>query len=218
MKYSKLFLILASILILGISSLQAGMLEKRHQIELKAGMWNQVTEQRTEILPLDISTTVEGNGFLGGISYNYWLQENLAIGLGVGVLNTDMATLNNLLNSKVAASYVSSVTMNLKYVFLRSSLTSAVKPFVRAGVGTFIGHQDEIISGLESVVASRSEMVMGGQLGAGVDFMFSRYFMSGVTFGYNLMTDFDEPIGGSKNYSGPEFAFTLSLVLGKGVN
>lgn len=37
--------------------------------------------------------------------------------------------------------------------------------------------------------------------------------MTGITLGYNLMTDFAEPIGGSRNYSGPEFGIALSLVL-----
>ena len=37
-----------------------------------------------------------------------------------------------------------------------------------------------------------------------------------VAVAYDLMTDFAEPIGGSSNYSGPQMALGISLLLGGG--
>ncbi|MCP4600285.1 MAG: hypothetical protein GY847_07095, partial [Proteobacteria bacterium] len=61
------------------------------------------------------------------------------------------------------------------------------------------------------------ETAFGGQLAAGLDFVTGRNFMMSAGFGWNLMSDFNEPIGGSKNYSGPEFSFGFSWLFGKGV-
>jgi len=57
----------------------------------------------------------------------------------------------------------------------------------------------------------------GGQLGAGIDFILSPHFMAGIAGGYNIMADFEEPIGGSVNYGGPEFSIGLSYLFGQGL-
>jgi len=90
---------------------------------------------------------------------------------------------------------------------------------VKVAVGPFVGQQEKTEEGVFGVIVeSRSLTVFGGQVGAGVDFILSRHFMLGVGLGYNLMADFDEPIGGSKNYSGPEFSVGLSFLFGKGTD
>lgn len=48
----------------------------------------------------------------------------------------------------------------------------------------------------------------------GVDFVLGSHFMPGIALSYNLMSDFDKPIGGSKNYGGPEFSFGISYLFG----
>ena len=40
--------------------------------------------------------------------------------------------------------------------------------------------------------------------------------MLGARLGYNLMADFDEPLGGRDNYGGPEFNLTFSWLIGSG--
>jgi hypothetical protein len=60
-------------------------------------------------------------------------------------------------------------------------------------------------------------VAIGGQIGAGVDFVLGRHFMIGVAVCYNALTDFKEPIGGSKNYGGPEFTIGFGYLFGKGI-
>jgi len=42
-------------------------MEKRHQLEVRFGMWNQTTDDRTEIAG-SVTTSVDNNGLLGTIT------------------------------------------------------------------------------------------------------------------------------------------------------
>ncbi len=64
--------------------------------------------------------------------------------------------------------------------------------------------------------ASRTEAVFGGQVEAGIDFLLGRRVMTGLRFAYDLMSDFQQPIGGCRNYSGPEFTIGLGFLIGGG--
>jgi len=216
MKTLRIFIIASIIAVVAISA-NAGMLEKRHQIDLKLGMWNQVADTRTEIGLTSVKTTVDNSGAMGGLTYGYWLQENLALNISVSGFSADVEVDDGVLYSKTTTASVAAIMMGLKYHFLKSSATSPIKPFIRADVGTFIGDQTKTEVGLTVLTESRTEAAMGGQLGVGTDFVISRHFITGVNFGYNFMTDFDNPIGGSDNYSGPEFSFSFGILLGKGV-
>ncbi len=213
----RIFIVGIIIVVIACASSVAGMLEKRHEIGLNVGMWNQVADTRTEINLTSVKTTVDNSGVMGGLEYSYWLQENLALNIGVGGYSAKVETDDGLIYSKTTTASVGFILMGLKYHFLRSSATSSVRPFLKAGVGTFIGDQSKTETGLTILTESRTEAAMGGHVGAGTDFLISRRFMTGINFGYNFMTDFDEPIGGSKNYSGPEFSFAFGILFGKGV-
>ncbi len=104
----------------------------------------------------------------------------------------------------------------VKYYLPKSTYGTSVRPFLKAAVGPFMGRQSKTLVFLFVTADSRSETAFGGQLGGGVDFVLSRRFLLGVNLGYNLMSDFDQPIGGSDNYSGPEFSFGLSFLFRPG--
>jgi hypothetical protein len=82
-------------------------------------------------------------------------------------------------------------------------------------IGPFIGSQNETRAGLSVVAESRTETAVGGVISAGSDIRIGSRFITSAAIGYNLMTDFDRAIGGSRNYSGPEFSFGFGLVLGR---
>ena len=44
-----------------------------------------------------------------------------------------------------------------------------------------------------------------------------RHFMVGIQGGFNLMSDFNEPLAGRKNFSGFELSIGASWLFGKGV-
>jgi hypothetical protein len=122
-------------------------------------------------------------------------------------VNTDFT------GTSTEAAVVAPILFGIKYYFAQSTFNTSVRPYAKAAVGPFIGSQEkseENITGV--VIESRTEATFGGQLGGGVDFLMSRHFMTGFSLGYNLISDFDQPIGGSRNYSGPVFNFGLSVL------
>ena len=50
------------------------------------GGWSQVTNHRTEIGASGVTTTVASNGFIGGIAYGHWLQEELAFRISASMM------------------------------------------------------------------------------------------------------------------------------------
>jgi len=191
-------------------------MEKRHQLEVRFGMWNQTTDDRTEIAG-SVTTSVDNNGLLGGIAYGHWLKEYLALYIGVSFLATDVNTTVSILQVSSETDYIIPVMFGMKYYFLRSSYESSIKPYVKAAVGPYFASQSKTVVSFVVVAESRSETAFGGQLGAGVDFILSPHFMAGISGGYNIMADFEEPIGGSVNYGGPEFSINLSYLFGQGM-
>ncbi len=204
------------LLALAVSS-SAISLEKRHQLELRLGMWNQTTDVRTETGIGGVETSVKSSGFVGGIAYGHWLQENMALTFGINGMALDVSTNTGTVGVISETSAVASMLMGLKFYFPGSTLEGSVRPYVSAAAGPYIGSQSSTEVGTTVINKERTETVFGGQVGAGIDFVTSRHFMMSAGFAYNMMSDFDEAIGGSRNYSGPEFRFGFSWLFGRGV-
>ena len=177
-------------------------------------MWSQSTGTRTEVSIGSVTTEVGSNGGMGGIAYTHWFEEKMALMVTARGMSADVST-------KVEGGNVSSVTptiapvlFGLKYYFPRSTFGGKVRPFASVLVGPFIGTQSSTEVGLVVATESRTETAIGGQLGAGIDIVLSKRFMLGLAVGYNLMSDFEKPIGGSKNYSGGEFTFGFGYLFG----
>lgn len=214
----KLAAIVVSIVLLLSSCSFAESLEKRHQIGLRLGMWNQTTGVTTEIGVDGVSTSVEASGFLGGISYGHWLEEYLALTIDISGMAAEISTSTGIHGVKTETSVIGAVLMGVKAYFPKSTYTSSVRPFVRAAIGPYTGSQTISRVGWTITEETRSETAFGGQLGAGMDFILGRHFMTGFAASYNLISDFSQPIGGSENYSGPEFSFGFSYLFGKGID
>lgn len=199
------------------TNIQADMLEKRSRIEFKTGMWRQVGNPSSQIDQDGISTSISNIGFSGALSYGYWMQENLAITFSLSYLASE-------LESKIGAEDLSTeiigvmpMMVGLRYYPLKTTLRTTWRPFVSAEVGPHFGFQSKSVAGMQSIRDSRAMTTFGGHLGGGVDIQVSRTFMLGADMSYNFIDDFIQPLGGSKNHSGPEFNFGVSYLFGKGL-
>ncbi|UCE24898.1 MAG: hypothetical protein JSU74_02270 [Candidatus Zixiibacteriota bacterium] len=218
MKMGKLAFVVLSMLLVLATGVNAQSLEKRHQIGLRFGMWSQVADTRTVVSTDGVTTSVGSSGAVGMVAYNYWLKENVALDISVGGMGVDIESEVGILGVTSKFSTIGHILMGAKYYFPSSTYGSSVRPFAMASVGPFIGDQAETRVGLVVATEERTEVAFGGKLAMGVDFPVSRHFMAGLTVGYNFMSDFDEPIGGSDNYSGPEFLIGVGYLFGSGVN
>ncbi len=209
------FTLVAVFALAGVSSAQTT-LNGRHQIGLNAGGWNQTTDARVEIQAGFVTTTVENSGAYGGIFYGHWLAENQVVFVSLGSMIADVQVVSGMFEVATERAMVTPILLGMKFYPLKSSLTSSVRPHIGAAVGPFIGNQNVEVVGVVITSLERTELAIGGQLSAGIDFALSRRFMLGATAGVNIHSDFKEPIGGSTNYSGPSFTIDFSVLFGKG--
>lgn len=213
----KIFAVFLLTLILS-ATVAAQALEKRHQVGIRAGWFNQVADVRTEISPDGVETSVGTDGVMGGVFYEHWLYEYLALDVTVEGMapNVEVSVGTSGVTTETAT--IGQLLFGMKYYFPRSTYLNSVRPNVRAGLGVVVGSLSAVEVGLAMATEERSETALGGYLGAGVDFALSRHFMLAVDGGYNFMADFAESIGGSKNYSGLQFSIGLGCIFGKGIN
>jgi hypothetical protein len=196
-------------------ALQAQDLAQRSRLELQLGVGIRASTSSSASAG-GVITETSAAGFLGSFGYSYWLQEELALTVGVGVLTSDV-------ESRVGAGGVSTRTATvvplfagLRYYFPRSTYGSKWRPYAAGALGPVFG--TETASEVGSVIVNESitRTAFGGRLGAGLDVQLSRLFMLGFQAGYHLMTDFSDPIGGHENHSGPDFGISISVLLGRG--
>lgn len=213
----KKIIIASAAIMLLTSTVFSTSLEKRHGLSLSFGIWSQTTSVRTEIGTGGVETSVGKDGMLAAIGYTHWLQENMAMTFDLKVQALDVSNNVDLISSETESSVVSSMLLGFKYYFLKSTLASSARPFIKLGTGPYIGEQSKESASMVVLIEERTEIAIGGHAGIGVDIVTGRHFMLGVNTGYNFMSDFSQPINGSKNYSGPEFGFSFSWLFGKGV-
>ncbi|MEW6411274.1 MAG: outer membrane beta-barrel protein [Candidatus Zixiibacteriota bacterium] len=214
-------IVLASFIL--ATSTGAGPLENRHQLELRMGMFNQsnsdLTLTTTSIaasgVSSNVTSTVNANGFMGQLTYGYWFTEGLALNASVGGMLASVETQIEDIGITTESAYIGRVLVGLKKYLPGSTFNSSLRPYVKAMVGPCIGSQTSTQVSSLVTSESRSEVVVGGQAAAGVDLLVGPHVLMGLNLGYNLMPDFSEPIGASKNYSGPEISFGVSYLIGK---
>jgi outer membrane protein W len=212
MRTTKTTSILAVALAAVSTPLTGQLMDSRHQIELRLGVWNQINNVRTEIGSGGLATTVGSSGFLGGLAYGHWLSEAVAVRVSVGGLLARVDTEIDGSGVSSESASVGQILVGARYYFPRSTYGTSMRPFLGAGVGTVIGSQVASRVGTVLSTETRTEPALGGELSAGIDFLLSRHFLTSIGLAYLVMTDFDQPIGGSDNYSGPQLSLGFGYV------
>ncbi len=211
----RLYTILGGLVLTALATgATAQTLDGRHEFGLRLGYWSQTANVRVEAVAPGVSTSVQGDGLLGGLTYGHWLEEDLALTIGVGALALDTETHASPTNAGTSSGVVGNILVGLKKYVAGAEAGSSVRPYLGAVMGVYRGSHSEVSVGLVSVLEAREETAFGGRLDLGVDFVTGRNFMTGVALGWNLMSDFDRPVGGSVNYSGPQMSLGFSLLLG----
>jgi hypothetical protein len=201
------FFLSGSVVLGGSNSLRG-----RSAIDLNLGLWHE-SKVGNEISTTGVSSIAKTSGFLGGLSYAYWVQEDLSVGLSAGVLAGEATSSVGINGTSQRTNAVVPVLLGVRYYVGESSWDSPVKPFLSLGLGPFIGVEakNELF-----VQESHSEAVLGTRLGGGIDFLLGQSFKLGANLGYDLMTDFSTPIGARRNYNGPDFSLSVGFLFGGG--
>jgi hypothetical protein len=190
------------------SSAQDISLKGRSALEINVGFWGGAKASNS-FTSTGVQSEAKTSGFLGSVLFSYWMREQVALTLSAGLLAGEASS---SLNTTVIGQHASTVTpilIGIKYYFLEPSPEDAVRPFVSAAVGSYIG--SEASNTLLSQEA-RTEQAIGGRFGAGVDAFLGNHFKLGANVRYNVMADYETPIGARTNYSGAEFSIGVGFI------
>ncbi len=207
------------LLLISSETIYAGGLEKRSRVELRMGIRNQggKTEARTQVGPLGVETTAESDGILVSLAYAYTLQENVAVHATLGVLAVEAGSRVGLPGISQRAGVVCPLILGMRYYMPRTTLQAPFRPFLTVGIGPNIGVESKNDVGLQLVQKSTIMTSLGSRAGVGLDVRLGRSAVAIVNLGCNLMTDFSEPLGDRRNYSGLEFGVGIAWLFGGAV-
>ena len=147
-----------------------------------------------------------GTGGIGGfISYNYYPNSNYAFTFSAGAMASEVRV-------ETFSSYTSTVIpimMGMKYYFADVDKNNTLRPYLSGSLGTIIGTE----TGVDILYAgTHTENAFGANVGFGTDIILGSLVKLHADIGYNLYSDFKEPIGGRDNYSGAEFSFGIGFM------
>lgn len=183
-------------------------LNGRSCLELNFGAWSGSAVSNA-VTPGGVQAEVKTGAFVGGVQFTYWTQEYLAVTLSAGLLEGKVSSTTTILNTSQHVSSVSPVLMGLRFYPFGPDAGGSVRPYLAAAAGPYVGSE---VSNTILSQGSHTETAMGGRIGAGIDFIAGYHFKFGANAGYNLMTNFDTPIGGRSNYNGGDFMLGVGYI------
>jgi hypothetical protein len=147
--------------------------------------------------------------------YAYWVREHISVGMQVSSVGLEIETnVGTEVRSQVLA--LGSVMLEARRYLASKPPRSAVRPYLSGAVGAYIGDSDETTVGTTVIVESGSQGAFAGQVGGGIDVPLGRHVLVGAKAAYNLVSDFERPIGGRSNFSGFEMSVGINWIFGKG--
>jgi len=192
-------------------------LQGKNSIAVSIGLLIQVNSTNEATLNgIDSNNRVDGTA--GSLTYTYWLQPDWAINFSIGILGAEA-------NASVTGSEFSAETgsvipilFGVRYQPSGLALSHSLRPYLSGAVGPYWGFATKNNTRPFLTNKTISETALGLRVAAGMDWFFSRLFSIGVNAGYHFVSDFEQPVGSQKNYSGPEFSLNFGIIFGKGTN
>ena len=186
----------------------------RNRLEFLAGM---TPGGETAGTGATVVSGSDGGGVLVGFQYTRYLREDLAFTFAlnsVGGSSGSRVGPNGVFSGSAG---VMALGVGARWNPMRGELArQSLKPYLSARLGPVIGSSSgsSVTSG--SVISgSMTRTAAGGLFGGGLDVHAGRRWSFGLEAGYHWMADFDDPIGGRRNYSGFQLAAGFGWLFGK---
>jgi hypothetical protein len=184
----------------------------RNRFDVRFGAWSHGWDNQVVVSGIDSSNV------LGGIRYTRYFKESLAATFTIEGGGGQVGTVTTRNGMYDGVSGVVSFPVGVRWnplTFGRQK--DGIKPFVAFSAGPVFGDTVADYNGRHGYEDGiYSTATIGGFVGGGVDFHAGRTCVIGLDAGYNWMGDFDRPIGGSDNYSGPAISINLGFMWGRG--
>ncbi|MBI9072654.1 MAG: hypothetical protein JEY94_13710 [Melioribacteraceae bacterium] len=177
----------------------------KHGIDLRISMWKSSSQTAVSVGLRGVTVDAGTGNMGGGIMYNFYPNADYAFTFSAGLLSAEVKveTFSNYTSSLIP------IMMGVKYFIIPANNDQPFRPYIAGMAGALMGSQ----SGVSLLsVESRTETAMGGYLGFGADMVLGRLIKVHAELGYNLFTEFEQPIGSKDDYSGPEFTFGIGFI------
>lgn len=192
----------------------AQQLENRHMLELQLGAWNHNQDQGVTTEFGDGGAQFDVNGLTSGLSYGYFVSEAVSINFSVGMRSASVDALWKGSQSHLESASVVHLSCGIKYFLPHSTSGSIFRPYLMGEIGPVIGSQTSMAGWINSEWRTETQTALGARFGGGANFLLGPHLMSGVSLGYYLMSNFDVPVGGYRNYNGSVLSFSLGYLFG----
>jgi len=181
-------------------------------VELDLGFWSN-TNASQQISLFGVKQEAKTSGFVGGLTYCYWMRENMAITVAGSLLSSEASstiTTNPIMVGQHANSLFSFL-VGMRYFVPEPDPEDMVRPYLALGIGSFTGHE---ASNSLLAQSAHSESTFGGRVGVGLDAHLGKSVKLGVNAGYNVMSDFRSVVGARNNFNGFDFSVGLAFLFG----
>lgn len=209
------FVIRVSVLLMFMSSLlqsQSITLRGSSAIELDLGFWNNVNAGQ-QLNVIGVKQEAKASGFVGGLTYCYWMRENVAITVAGSLLSSEASStvMTYPIAVNQSANALFSFLVGMRYFIPEPASEDVVRPYLAIGVGSFMGFETS-----NSLIAqsAHSESTFGGRAGIGLDAYLGKSVKLGVNAGYNAMSDFRSAIGARNNFNGFDLSVGIAFLFG----
>ncbi len=185
----------------------------KNSIDLHFGLFDNSGQSAITISSTSV-TTNSTNGFIGSLSYQYWIKEYLSARLSLGALLIETKTTTGIINVSTETATLMPILIGVNFYPLQISRENNVLPYVSLAAGPYIGTYTKNEVAITRIVANETvvESTFGLRIGGGVDFLIGSIFKMGLGVAYHSVSDFKEPIGGDTNYDGTEYLITIGFV------
>lgn len=173
-----------------------------HTVVINAGFWS-VTSRATAA-----PDESQAGGFVGSISHRYWLTDNWGVGPFLSILDTGAKTLNSSSNTSQHL-LLTSILFGVDYTFVPASSNINVIFYLSGAVGPYMSSTARETPDDEAIAVT----AFGARPQVGLDWYLNNWLVFEFAFGYHIISDFQEPVGDDKNYSGPEFTMGVGIAI-----
>ncbi len=191
------------------------------RLSLDSGLWLGRGEHEWSSVVDDDTFRIDHGGLVGGMSIGYRLSPEWLVGVSFSNRLIEVSDEDDDLGyDRSRVSTVTTLSLGTRFYLPPLAARSAVKPYLSAGAGPALGidvesqetwgehgHDHE-----HSHV--RTEAVMSGQLGAGIDLQPASWLVLGTDVTYQFAPKFSENFGSHRDSSGFTFTFQLGVTFG----
>lgn len=163
-----------------------------------------------------VTSGVDSGGLVAGLHYTRYVREDLALTFGP---ETIASVSGSRIGSDIVFSGSASVfalPLGVRWNPSRGVLwRQSMKPFLLASIGPVIGSNSGSTVTTSSVSSGvTTQTTVGGVIGGGVDVHLGRRWSLGLDGGYQWMANFDEPVGGRREYRGVQIGVGIGWLFG----